>query len=118
MADSAHMRWQDWVNLVLGVWLFLAPVFMLAPSGTGVVAWNGYIFGAAVVVFSIWALAQPHRWEEWINLVIGVWLIIAPFVLGFSGHIGPMLNHIIVGVVIGIDALWAMSTPMPTHRAV
>lgn len=118
MAERATTRWQDWVNLILGIWLFLAPVFMLAPTGTGVVAWNGYIFGAAVVVFSIWALAQPQRWEEWINLLIGVWLIIAPFVLGFTGHTGAMWNHIVVGIIVGGDALWAMAMPSPTHRAV
>lgn len=117
MADSAQTRWQDWVNLILGVWLFLSPVWNLAPNGTGMVAWNGYIFGAATAIFAIWALAQPQRWEEWINLLIGVWLIIAPFVLAFTADMGAMWNHIIVGLLIGGDALWAMSVPQPTaHR--
>lgn len=119
MADSTRGRWQDWVNLILAIWLFFAPAFNLAPSTTGVIAWNGYIFGVAVAVFAIWALAQPHRWEEWINLVFGVWLIIAPFVLGFTDHTGSMWNHIIVGVIIGADAIWAMALPAPpTQRAV
>jgi hypothetical protein len=60
-----------------------------------------------VVVFVIsWvALARPRRWEEWLNAVIGLWLIVAPFVLGFSSVLGATWNHVIVGVLIGADAI-------------
>lgn len=118
MAQAGRARWQDWVNLVLGVWLILAPLFGLAVAGSAA-AWNGHIVGAVVAVFALWALAQPRRWEEWINLVCGVWLIIAPFALGFGASPGAMWNHIIVGLLVGGDALGAMSRPQPTpQRAV
>lgn len=117
MTDSSNGRWQDWVNLCLGIWLFLAPAFSLAPSGSGLIAWNGYIFGAAVAVFAVWALAQPQSWEEWLNLIIGLWLIAAPFVLAFSSDTGATWNHIIVGVLVSGDALWAMSAPQLTQHA-
>lgn len=118
MAGKIRGRWQDWVNLFLGIWLFLAPAFSLAPSAGGVIAWNGYIFGAAVALFAGWALARPQRWEEWINLIIGLWLIAAPFTLGFSGDSGATWNHVVVGVVVGGDALWAMMASQPVQRAV
>lgn len=110
---ETKQRWQDWVNLILGVWLFITP-FLGMDTVMSVAAWNGYIFGTIVVVLSIWALAQPRAWEEWINFVIGVWLILAPFILGFSHQTGAMWNHIIVGVIIGVDALWAALTTKPT----
>lgn len=115
MEKTGRGRWQDWVNLVLGVWLILAPVFGLALAGTAA-AWNGYILGAVVAVFAIWALIQPQRWEEWVNLAAGAWLIVAPFVLGFTTQEGAMWNHIIMGVMIGGDALWAMSRPRPAAQ--
>jgi hypothetical protein len=33
------------------------------------------------------ALPSPRsqKWEEWPNLVMGAWLVVAPWVLGFSG---------------------------------
>lgn len=77
-------RWQDWLNLVLGAWLILAP---LAGVGgvTDIAAWNAYIGGGLVVIFSVWALARSkEQWEEWVNLII-------------------------VGLVIGIDAVWAIA---------
>lgn len=107
--------WQDWVNLVLGVWLFLAPWFGLGESQPA--AWNSWIFGLAIAVLAIGAISQPQKWEEWTNLAIGVWLILAPFVLGFSGETGALWNHVIIGVLVGADALWAMREPVHRDRA-
>lgn len=101
-----QQRWQDWINLILGVWVFLSPFFGI--GAIGVAAWNAWIFGIVVAVVSIWALSQPQMWEEWINMVVGVWLIISPFVLGYTEFTGAMWNHIVVGLVVGGDALWAM----------
>jgi len=109
-------RWQDWINLILGVWLFITP-FLGMDALNSMAAWNGYIFGVIVAALSIWALAQPRAWEEWINLVVGVWLILAPFILGFSTNTTAMWNHIVVGVIIGADALWAaLARPSPMQH--
>jgi len=114
---ETKQRWQDWVNLVLGMWLFITP-FIGMEMVSSTAAWNGYIFGVIVVALSIWALVQPRAWEEWINLVIGVWLILAPFILGFTTETTAMWNHILMGVVIGVDALWAaLANPRPMQHA-
>lgn len=108
-------RWQDYVNLVLGVWLIVAPWI-----GVGVhndlAAWNSYVAGFAVAILSIAAIARSRLWEEWLNLVVGLWLILAPFVLYFTAQSGPTWNHIIVGVVIAIDAAWAAVRLQARHR--
>ena len=59
-----QQRWQDWVMLAFAVWLFFSPFFLHYTSASNVAAWNSYILGAAVAVFSIWALAYPQKWEE------------------------------------------------------
>jgi hypothetical protein len=100
-------RWQDWVTLVLGAWLFFAPFWMAAYASTAnLAAWNSYIMGALVFAFSWGALANRKIWEEWVNLAIGVWVLIAPFVLAFSGtQPGAMWNHVVIGVLVALDAL-------------
>lgn len=103
--------WQDWVNLLLGIWLFIAPFFGIGGINEAAI-WNSYISGLAIVIFAWVALARPHRWEEWTNLVIGAWLIIAPFVLGFTEQTGAMWNQIIVGLLVAADALWAVRSPV------
>ena len=38
-------------------------------------------------------------WISWIIALLGVWLIISPFVLGFSGDVTAMWNTVIVGII-------------------
>lgn len=42
---------------------------------------------------------------NWINLLLGVWLILAPFVLGYSDTNKALWSDLIVGVVIVILAI-------------
>ncbi|MEX2165110.1 MAG: SPW repeat protein [Sulfuricaulis sp.] len=63
--------------------------------------------GATVAVFSLAAIVRPQLWEEWVNLVVGAWLIVVPFALGYADQTAPMWNQIVLGVLIGADALWA-----------
>lgn len=126
--DSNH--WQDWVNLILGIWLFISPwVLDFAPGrpiGTagnappnGVVAyvvsaaaWNAWIFGVIVAVISIAALIQLQRWAEWLNLLIGIWIAVSPWVLGFAGRYtsAAMWDLLVVGVLIFALAAWDLWT--------
>lgn len=109
--------WQDWVNLVLGAWLLIAP-FLGVGVGSEAAVWNSYISGLIVLAFAWAALARPQRWEEWINLAVGVWLVISPFVLNYTNLTGAMWSHIIIGLVIGTDAYLAMRSPTHYHRPV
>jgi hypothetical protein len=62
--EASH--WQDWVNLVLAVWLFVSP-WALGYSAILAPAWDAWIIGAAVALVSIVALIQFTQWEEWIS---------------------------------------------------
>ncbi len=111
-------RWQDWAMLVFGVWLFVSPFWMAGYASTGsVAAWNSYVLGVLVFGFGWAALATARRWEEWVQLVLGVWLVIAPFVLAFWGNEhGAAWNQIVLGVLIGLDAIWALNAPPMSQR--
>ena len=112
-------RWQDWVMLVFGVWVFLSPFWMPAyASTTDAAAWSSYILGILVVAFAWAALATRDLWEERVNLVLGILLIIAPFVLRFySTETGAAWNQIILGILVGADAIWMLSAYRSTERA-
>ena len=99
-------RWQEWVNMALGIWLFTSPFFGFGHVGSAA-AWNAYVFGAIIVLLSAGALFFSQIWEEWINMAIGIWLFIAPFVLGFSLMHGVMLNQMDVGAALFFISLWA-----------
>ncbi len=101
-------RWQDLANVVLGVLLFLSP-FILGYYGTpGMAVGHAFILGLVVTVVSLMAVYRFHVVEEWINLALGVWLIIAPFILGFATLMPALWTHVVLGLLIGGDALWTM----------
>jgi SPW repeat len=99
--------WQDWCNLVAGGWLFVAP-WVLGYTDLPAAAWNSWIFGIIIVAISIAALVQFAQWEEWVNVIVGVWLLISPWVLNFARPEAARAewNSVIVGVVVGALALW------------
>ena len=114
---ESKRHWQDVINLILGVWLFITPFIFEMTSSTGLAARNGYAFGIIICGLSIWALVQPQLWEEWTNLVVGLWLLISPFVLGFTADTAAMWNHIVVGVVVCLDAVLVVTTtPTPMRH--
>lgn len=110
-------RWQDGVMLALGAWLFLSPFVLSYSDLTGMAALNSYILGIGVALFALIALIKPQMWEEWVNLVLGIWLILAPLILGFRDETVATVNHFVAGLLVAADALWAMY-PKFTHRAV
>ncbi|MBV8215431.1 MAG: SPW repeat protein [Verrucomicrobia bacterium] len=91
-------HWQDWLNLVLAVWVLLSPLAIGTAVG-GLVIGNYNLVGIALAIFSIGALIEFHLWEEWVNLIFGVWLVMSPWVLGFSVS-QHLWNAVIVGIVI------------------
>ncbi len=42
----------------------------------------------------------------WINVILGVWLIAAPFVLNYTDVTSAKLNDIIIGFAVSLTALW------------
>lgn len=100
--------WKDWTNLVLGFWLFLTPwIFSNLSAAANTNAW---LVGAAIVISSGLALRALRPWEEWTNLTLGVWMILSPWVLGYTGHEGFMWNSIVIGALVAV--LSGYSIPM------
>lgn len=51
----------------------------------------------------------------WLGVIFGIWLIVAPFVLGYSTVTNAMWNDIIVGVVVAVISFFSWYTA--SHRA-
>jgi hypothetical protein len=101
-------RWQDWVTALVGIWLFISP-WVLSTTGSADAARNAWIIGAAIFIVALIALGTPNNpTAEWINVVLGVWLFISPWVLGYTGVKDGSWNAWIFGVVTVILALWAL----------
>jgi hypothetical protein len=60
-----------------------------------------------IAVAAIAALVAFQKWEEWVNAALAAWLIVSPYILGFSALASALWNQIVVGVLVGILAIWA-----------
>jgi hypothetical protein len=107
-------RWQDWINLLLAIWLFISPwVLNFYPGSSSSVAqaaWNAWILGIVIGVFSIAALVKARPWEEWINLLAGAWVFISPWVLGYASTPQALWNALVIGALVFILAIWDLNT--------
>lgn len=104
--DRAMTQWQDAGNLVLGIWLFLSP-WIVGFAGESAAAWNAWIIGVVIAVVAAGAIYDFQKWEEWLNVVLAVWLVISPWLLGFSALAAAMWNAVIVGLLVLALAFWA-----------
>jgi hypothetical protein len=104
-------RWQSWLNVIVGVWLFISP-WVLGTTSDSPTAWNAWIIGAAIFVVALIALgatASASAVASWVNVVLGVWLFISPWVLRYTDVSDGAVNAWVFGVVTVLVALWAWS---------
>jgi hypothetical protein len=101
-------HWQDAGNLLLAVWLFVSP-WLLNYSQEQLPAWNSFAVAIIVGVFAIAAMLKFAKWEEWVNIAVGVWLIISPWLLGYAATVAATQNHVVIGALVIILAGWELN---------
>ena len=47
---------------------------------------------------------------NWIYLILGVWIFVSPWLLGFSDHTAALWSSLIVGLLLVISAIYGMSS--------
>ena len=111
--NTVTRNWSDSINLLIGAWLFVS-VWVLSFASIPAAMWNALILGALVAILAIAALMEWREWEEWTDMLVGAWLVISPWVLGFKSFVSDTaayaatLNTIIVGVAIFAFAAWSL----------
>ena len=100
-------RPQDWANLVLARCLFISP-WVFGFTAETIPSWNAWIVAVVLAVLAIAALSVFVEWEEWANLVVGLWLIASPWLLGFAANTSERWTNVVLGALVAIVSLWAV----------
>lgn len=100
-------RWQDFGNLILGLWLVLSPA-VLGFTDNLVAARTAWALGAVIAVFAGIAVYMPRIWEEAVNIIVGAALLGSPWIFGFFDHETAAFNAASVGILVIALAIWAM----------
>lgn len=107
-STKTTVYWTSGTNVLAGIWLVIAP-FALAYNDIEGALWNDIIIGVSVFVLALVRVGNPLQYEgvSWTNFVLGIWLLAAPFVIGYSDTGPAVANDIILGVVVLILAAWS-----------
>jgi len=105
-SNVGQIKLASGLTTLAGIWEILAP-FVLGYNLDPPPTINAIIVGVIVLVLATIRFfgAFDAAWLSWINAALGVWLILAPFILGYRG--APMTNDIIVGIIIFILSTWS-----------
>jgi hypothetical protein len=106
-------NWQNSLSLILGLWFFVSP-WVLDFSAVEIAMWNAAIVGLVIAMMALMTLVEFHDFEEWADMVVGAWLVISPWLLGFVDPEGVVAagsatwNTVIIGVLVLGLALWSL----------
>jgi hypothetical protein len=122
------------LETIVGIWLFISPVALLSHPGAHEGALiNCMAVGGILVVTGIMAALRSsasfelsrtlaHRRWTWMWGVLGLWLLVSPWVVGFSSATGLTVNVLICAVVVlGLAYLnWTFTNQMgpDEHRGI
>lgn len=111
MATITHRREQimtaSGLDALAGIWLLLSPFILRFLPGAAVT--NNVLVGIVIAILAIirFSGAYEQAWISWINAILGVWVLISPWVLQFADHRVPTTNNVITGIVVIILATWS-----------
>lgn len=111
--DRVFAFWQDSLTFILGAVLFLSP-WLFGFTGT-IAASNAHIVGAILAAMALMALFAFQPWEEWVSGLVGAWLVISPWFLGFGAAVAPTVTHTLVGIAAVVLAIWSISEHESGH---
>jgi hypothetical protein len=116
--------WQHWVNLVVGLWLIVSPfpiehLTMAEPTTPALVvaAWTMHIIGLLIAATAIGTITYFRMWEEWVNIILGGWLIVSPWLFGFSSSMLLTWNALISGAIVVVSAAWVIAAGRDRQEA-
>jgi hypothetical protein len=129
--SARQSYWQDWANAIVAVWFFISPWLLQfgsgapAPAGDAATAgalgavqsaaWNAWGLSVIVFLLAISAISRMDFWQEYINIVLSIWIFIAPWMLGFTLLPRASWDHWMVGVLIFLLSIAVLSRARQTR---
>lgn len=97
MVWGVTIPWNLLLTAILGAWLLFSNRLL---GYSGILADNTDVCGALIVVFSIISWAEVARALRFVNMIIGIWFAIAPFIL--PGALSSIVywHSIIFGILV------------------
>jgi hypothetical protein len=102
-----HRPWEDWLGMGLGALTVFSPWVLGADDL--LIALNALVVGVLIYSVSALELRMAEIWEDWLNLALGLWLLSAPWALGYGELASLAASHHVLGTLVAVLAgfeLW------------
>ena len=100
-------RWQDWASFALGLWLAVSP-WLADYSDHHVATTNAAVVGLFLATAAHVGFSCDHPSCEWLSMGAGLWLVGAPFFLGFEAQHVAAVNSVAVGAFTVVLSAWGL----------
>lgn len=93
--------WGAIINSILGLWIMAAPgIFDYGSAASD----NGHITGPIIVTFAVVSMWQATRGVRKWNYPVAVWLLLAPWILGYESTVA-IISDMGTGVLVFLFAM-------------
>ncbi len=101
MDNLMAARFTSFFTLLAGLWFWGLPILIWGLSDEPL-AWNSWLAGGLVITFACIRLVWPRytTLASWANAVLGVWILLSPFLFGYSGNLILFFDTIGPGLII------------------
>lgn len=98
----------SWINSILGLSLLVAPFtlgYSFGYSGSRAAFWNSVIVGILIAALSFWEAWSVENWNVSTAIsVLGIWLIFAPSLMGYSAIRPIFWSNLMIGLTVALLA--------------
>lgn len=93
-------KWESGTNILLGLWLVLSPFFFGYASSAEL--GSDMLAGAAIALLAAFRTFQRDvgDWADWLTALLGVWVLLSPWIIGFSNNQAHTFNDVMVGTIV------------------
>ena len=118
--DTSQVKVASGLNFLAGIWIVIS-AWVYGAVYTSGSAWNSIIVGIVIAAFAAIRFFSPRSAVglSWINALLGIWMIISPWVYGYASTNTPrMWNSVIFGIIVLILGVWSAAATRGTRVVV
>jgi|SRR5665213_3671102 len=102
------------IALLAGLWLFFSPWIYGAYGSSN--AWNSWVVGALIFLVSMMRRNRPAATGLcWLNSILGIWVFVSPWIYGYTGHPGHIVNNLFVGLIVFCAGIAGANSQRMSH---
>jgi len=108
---AAHaIRVSAVINILIGLWVFVTP-WIYGAAWNNPTSWNAWLLGPLLVLLALgrWLSPLTSRKVGWLNMLLGFWLFLSPWALGYTFNSGRFVNNLCAGAVIFFVSLYGVT---------